>query len=1347
MDNIRQYIASGLCRRRFGRGACASEVRRRGFGRSAALFVATLALGLASLHPAAAESAIRGRFRALPAVGGWLTSVFKIVQTEDGFLWLGSSDGLVRYDGYGYRTYRHSDSDSTSLCHNMVNALYLDSASGLLYVGTDEGACVYDASRDCFERVKQCGKRHVKAFAMDGENLLVGTTTGLLKLLEDGSVQIFTAARSGLPSDHIASILNTGTDIWLGSYDHLYRMRDDGGFDIHRISDVFGGRNILILDIVQDPGRDGPAGGPGSGLEETLWIGTEAGMLNYDPRDGSQRTYLQNVPVKDFYFLGDNLWVGTDYGLYVMSADGTFSNYRHESGNSNSLPDNVIWCIYGDAAGNVWIGTDHGVTMTEGMMKSRFLDVGKMTGSTEGLDVGEIASDGEILWLGGRNGLIKYNLKTGAGRWYKSDSGPLDEQLSHNKVRALYDDGKNLWIASDGGLDCLSAATGKIRHFRLVEPTGRYSSNWMYAVREDRYGRLWAGTYDGGLYVIDKKKLLAGGSEAVCDRHFSSISSPAISSDVVRKIAIAQEYVAASEGNNIIDIIRLDDMSLSTVSLASGESVSSLLADGDSVWVGTDRGVYVLSGGGIRSVSDMDMKVASMMECGDEICAICSGSLFFLNALSGEWTRIPVGDMLQSGVCVGTTMFFGTTDGVVEFDRSAFTGNVPAPEVAITGLIFNNETVEVGREYFSDVVLPRSIGCMDKIVLPHRMNTFSVEFTSFDFGVDRGGYAYRLKGFASGWQETTPGEHRAVFTNVPRGKYVFEVAASLPEQAGYGKVTSLGIKVRPAWYASTVAYIFYFLVVAGLILWFFYYLRMKAQLRNEQAERERALKAADMKTEFLANVSHEFKSPLSIILNLVGKMAGSEPDALRASELQTVRNNAEKIHLLLNQVVEFNDNSSTSLFIPTATSLVELVRSVYDRYETAFREKNISSRFVSDEIDYVFSVDRAGMETVVQNLLSNALKFTPDGGSVLVSVTVGEETAHMVYADIRVENTGIGIREEELPLIFNRYYRAPSNQQDNPDGSGIGLALVKQIVEQHKGKVKATSEPGKTTAFTVRLSTLKADSFLLKPSEEEEVTLHNLSNVWQHERKPIILLVEDNVDVRDLITASLGKDYDFLVADEGQQGLDLIAKEKIDLVITDLTLPGMDGLTMSKSIRNSLNTSFLPIIILTGKVDMETQMRSLDYADAFIPKPFSIKFLNNRIIQLLIKHEQYLAKMRQVQILEPEVEDSGQSFDEKLLQEVMGIVSRHIEDPEFSASALCNESRYSNKQIYRKIKQLTGMSIVEFIRDTRLRKAASLLSQGKLTVTEVMYKVGFTTASYFAKCFKQKFGVTPSEYK
>ena len=691
-------------------------------------------------------------------------------------------------------------------------------------------------------------------------------------------------------------------------------------------------------------------------------------------------------------------------------------------------------------------------------------------------------------------------------------------------------------------------------------------------------------------------------------------------------------------------------------------------------------------------------------------------------------------------------MLLGSADGWFELDPD----NVHIPEaparVAVTAFILDNENVEVGREYDGNVILPDSRSMNSGITLRHDQNTFALEYSTFDFSGRTERFAYRMSGLDDSWQETS--DSRAVFINVPSGKYRFEVAVVPADGRKPAAALSVPVTIRTVWYATSFAYILYLMVFAGMCAWVIYYIRMRQQLRTEHEERVRALKTVEMKTEFLSNVSHEFKSPLSIILGFVGRMIASESDALRSRELDTVRQNAEKIHLLLDRMVRFNEDSTTStLFIPSATSLGEFVRTVYDRYAAAFAEKKISSRFEADEIGYIFMVDKVKMESALSNLLSNALKFTAPGGSVLMSVKTGEETDEMLYADITVEDTGCGIPQEELPLIFRRYYRASGSASLDPGGSGIGLSLVKEIVELHKGKLSVTSEPGKGTSFTVRLSTMKADSFILKRDPGEHYSLHNLSNVWQHERKPIILIVEDNSDIRDFIAASLGKDYMFLTAEDGRRALELLSTEKTDLVITDISMPGMDGLEMCREIRSSLRTAFLPIIVLTGKNDARTESLSYEYADAFIAKPFDLDYLNSRIIQLLIRHENWLSKTRQRKMLEPDTVEQGKSFDEEFLQNVVDIVSRHLEDPAFSASVLCSESRYGSKQIYRRIKQLTGLGIVEFIRDIRLRKAALYLSQGKFTVSEVMYRVGFTTASYFSKCFKEKYGVSPSEYK
>ena len=817
---------------------------------------------------------------------------------------------------------------------------------------------------------------------------------------------------------------------------------------------------------------------------------------------------------------------------------------------------------------------------------------------------------------------------------------------------------------------------------------------------------------------------------------------------MVSDLAVTEDFAAVLTGNSV-DMISLADGSVSYVPLPEGESAFTMESDGTSVWIGGSKGILRLGPDGkIVPVEGFDIPAVDIVTGSSGIIAVTGwGDLYAYDPESGDWSYWPVDG---SSFFCGTEspdgkIYLGTIDGYFGLDPDGISLRDKAKCPSVTALLLNGQMVEVGKEYHGHIILEKNISMTDHITLKNSQSSFAFEFSSFDYTSSGVRYAYRLAGLDDSWQITSG--NNAVFINVPAGTYRFEVCSVTTEGTpGAGKAV-MYVRVKPVWYATTTAFVIYALLLAGVALWTLYFIRMRHQLQIEHIEREEALNTVKMKTEFFENVSHEFKSPLSIILGFVGKMIYSEADAIRTRELQAVQKNAEKMHLLINQMLDFNKNGTDTLFIPAAVSLPELARAVFDSFVPAFARKNISARFVSDEISYIFMLDRVKMESVFQNLLSNAVKFTPEGGTILMSVTVGDQTSDMLYADIKVEDSGCGIREEELPFIFNQYYKAPSNQKFNENGSGIGMHLTRKIVEMHKGKITVTSTPGKGTCFTVRLSTMKADSFII-PSGTEimQLSLHSLSEVWQHDRKPVILLVEDNADVRDFITASLGKDYTFLLASEGRSALNLLETEKTDLVITDIAMPGMDGLTMSRMIRRSVKTAFLPIIILTGKDDLQTQLQSFEYADAFITKPFDMNYLNSMIIQLLIKHEHYWEKIKQQQMLAPQTEEV-ESPDGRLLREIVEIVNRNIGNPDLSVSVLSDESHYGGKQIYRKIKQLTGMSVVEFIRDIRLQKAASYLSQKKLTVSEVMYMVGFTTASYFAKCFKAKYGVSPSDYQ
>ena len=1258
--------------------------------------------------------------------------VFTVVSDGSGYVWAGTTHGLTRYDSHNSITYSYREDDPSSLCHNTVNALLR--VDGGMLVGTNRGLCLYDPVHDDFSRIEACGIRHIRSLLMYNDSLYVGSSSGLVLLTRDGDGFGSCRAEELIEEKHIACCCEAYGTLWFGTYNGIYRLTENGAEEV-KMPFFDRWHSNLVCDIA--------AADDGSG---TLLLGTEYGMVVFDPATGRTHMDLEGIPVRCFMRCSDgSLWTGTDKGIFVTDRDGGCSRIMHESGNVSSISDNVVSRIHEDDRGNIWVATDHGVCMTVQSDFYTFVRLKSITGSDEGLDIRTMCRDREgALWMGGKNGLIRVG-RDGT-TWFKADSGAASRRISHNKIRSLYADDEGVWIASDGGLDRYVYSTRRFMQFTVTEPSGRYNSSWMYGICEDGRGRLWLSTYEGGVFVVDKRRMLDGGGGRYCaDRHFSTECG--LPSNIASKITVNGDrcYVSTDEGMVSIHIVTGE---VRPVVLPKGVRAQALDSRDDKVYIGANTGLYILQDDSVREIPGPRLPIWTVAAADRVVWTVSDAvmSAYDVETASGTVHRKIGYHSLLSCLVDGDKIYAGTTDGYNIVSCKDFSLRKEPFETRITGLIINNHKMGVGESWGGDVLLDRNIDVAERLLLPHNRNSFTLEFSDFDYSLSQHRYAYRLKGLNDDWQITENGSNSATFINLPTGAYVFEVGAITADGRIQDNPAALRIDVEPQWYASTAACLLYVVVFVLLLAWVSASLRTRRQLAVEREERDKALKTAKMKSDFLANLAHEFKTPLSIIIGHVGKLIATEANDLHSSELVSMQRNAEKMHFLIDKMVTDNETDNGAMFIPSATSIVDLARKVYDEFVPAFGEKGINSRFYGDNIRYIFMVDRVKIESALSNLLSNALKFTPRGGSVLVGVTVGEETDDMIYADIVVEDTGVGIEKEEIPYLFNQYYRAPSNQERNVHGSGIGLYLVKSIAELHKGSVGVASVRGKGSRFTLRLSTMKADSFIMKDeSRSEDFSLHSLSKVWNHERKPIILLVEDNVDIRDFITASLGDDYTFICAENGKRGLELLAGNKIDLVITDIVMPVMDGLQMSRKIRRALATAFLPIIILTGKNDRTTELEAYEFADAFIPKPFSLKYLNNRIILLLIKHEQYLEKIRQEQLMTLEVEEV-RNPDEVFMQEITDIINAHIDDPEFSASALVEASRYSSKQIYRKIKQMNGMGVVEFIREVRLRKAALYLKQDKLTVTEVMYMVGFTTPSYFGKCFKARYGVTPSEY-
>ncbi len=1262
-------------------------------------------------------------------------TVFTVVSDRNGYIWAGTTHGLMRYDSHNSVTYTHRENDPSSLCHNTVNTLLCTGgSSGGVLVGTNRGLCLYRPEQDDFLRIEACDNRHVRALLMHDDSLWVGSSSGLAVITGCSGDWSSCRAEEVIEDRHIACCCEADGNLYFGTYNGIYERTSDGRVRAMEIPLFERRHSNLVCDII--PADDGSG---------ALLLGTEYGLVVFDPVTGQARTDLDDVPVRSFMRSSDgSLWAGTDKGIYIFGPDGRRSRILHESGNSSTISDNVVSHIHEDDRGNIWVATDHGVCMTMRSSFCTFVRLKSITHSDEGLDIRAMCRDRRgALWLGGKNGLIRVGRKT--TRWFKADDASAGLKISHNKIRSLYADGDGVWIASDGGLDFYDYDTGRFRRFNVTEPTGRYNSSWMYGICEDGRGQLWISTYEGGVFVVDKRRMLASGGQRYCaDLHFSTECG--LPSNITSKIAVNGDLCFVSTDEGMVSIHTATG-EVRPVVLPKGVRAQALDSCGDKVYIGTNTGLYVWQNDSVREIPSPRLPIWVVASDEDRVWTVSDAIISSYDIGTGGMVHRKIGNnALLSCLVDGDKVYAGTTDGYNVISAENFSSRKEALKTRITGLNINNHKIVAGESVGGDVLLERNIDVTERLVLPHNRNSFTLEFSDFDFSLSDHRYAYRLKGLNDDWQITENGSNSATFINIPTGNYTFEVGAVMADGRVQEEKASLDIRIRPHWYASPVAYMIYVLAAVLLSAGIFGALRTRRQLSVEREERNKALKSAKMKSDFLATLAHEFKTPISIILGHVGKLISTEADNIRSSELVSMQRNAEKLHLLIDKMVTENETDHGSLFIPSATSIVELARKVYEEFSPSFEEKGINSRFYGDNIRYIFMLDRVKIESALSNLLSNALKFTPRGGTVLMSVTVGEETDDMIYADITVEDTGVGIRKDEIPNLFNQYYRAPSNQERNVHGSGIGLYLVKTVAEMHKGSVSVASVPGKGSRFTLRLSTMKADSFIMRDENlNEDFSLHSLSKVWNHERKPIILLVEDNRDIRDFITASLGDDYTFVCATDGKQGLELLGVNKIDLVITDIVMPVMDGLQMSRRIRRSLATAFLPIIILTGKNDRATELDAYEFADAFIPKPFSLKYLNSRIILLLIKHEQYLEKIRQERMMTLQIEEV-RNPDEVFMQEITDIINAHIDDPDFSASSLVEASRYSSKQIYRKIKQLNGMGVVEFIREVRLRKAALYLKQGKLTVTEVMYMVGFTTPSYFGKCFKARYGVTPSEY-
>ncbi len=1261
-------------------------------------------------------------------------------------MWIGSSRGLYSYDGYSTQVHFEFDQRSNSRIYCGVKA-----DDSHLYLGSDAGLLIYNYRTDRYDTTEGTPLHpltDVRALALQGDQLWIGTLSGLYVWnLRTKTLKAFDRKQyPTLPHATIYSIIRSHDDrIYIGTYDGLclYLPQSDSFRNITLPANLQKS-NLFVNSLLEDTVR------------RCIWIGTEGNLLKYTPAD--EHIHLIDAfhdnSIKSLALdHSGRLLAGTDNGLYVYhESEGELQHLVHDSRNLQSLSNNIVWSIFADREQNIWIGTDNGVSLARNNSTYRYVPISQITGTGDGNQFYSIFKDSHgYYWFGGTNGLIRFQ-NTATDKysvlWYKMSDRQYP--LSHSRIRHIYEDkDRQLWIATDGSVNRYDYARRQFVHYSIIDSTGTYNANWAYHLMEDDYGKLWIATCLGGVFVADKQKLMQCTSgNYVAEYNFNTRNG--LSGMFINQLAPDKEgHVWALLYNNGIDKIDIHTRQITPFPVhahTDGRQPNFILCDREGyIWCGFRGGVMRITptDNSIRSIrfdAFNNNEVLSMMEAEGHIWISTSDGFWVVDKQTQEARRLNLTG--KHFTCMffdreQRTIYLGGVDGYAITTPDVLADKMIQRPILSTALYVNNQWLELPGQ---------NIRYTSDIELNYRQNNLSVEVSDLPYSMEeKSKFVYRLDGIDRYWNLLEANTNRISYNNLAYGNYRLSISKLDAHGQPSADVHTLSIRINPPWYYTFWAKSIYFLLIASLVAWTVNFFRVKNRLKNERTEKAKILEQSRQKIDFFTNLSHELKTPLSLIIAPVSKLLHEVKNPQEKKQLELVQRNAMQLNSLIHQVLDFNrvDSSTSAVLILSHTELVGFARNIFNMYEEAGREKGITYHFHTQVEKWYADIDLIKWESILNNLLSNATKYTSEGGSIDLSIDYREDSRML---EITVSDTGTGIPKQDLPYIFQRFFQS-SQTVGRKEGTGIGLYLVKTYTELHGGSIRVTSEENRGTTVVLSLPFVREEA----PSSEQEAAIIEVPEEVSTDTAPtdsrlLILVVDDNPEIRDFVVDILRTRYRCLTADNGKTGMELCFEQHPDLVIADVMMPGMDGMEMCRHIRKHIPTSTTPIIMLTAKSDKDTELESMHYnIDAFVPKPFEPDMLLSRVEQLIQSKQALEAKTRIETITTPTAIEAT-SLDEKFLAGITRLIEERISDSDLNVNALCELSGINNKQIYRKLKQLTGLTPVEYIKSIRMKKAAMLLNQGTFTVAEVMYMVGYSNHSYFSKCFQAEFGVTPKQW-
>ncbi|MBN1116514.1 MAG: response regulator [Bacteroidales bacterium] len=1341
-----------------------------------------------------------------------------ILSDHKGFLWFATIDGLIRFDGINLFLYEHSDLDSNSLLNNEVNALAED-AYGNLWIGTSKGLNLYNREMDNFSDVSrqaaqlmELSDTYISDISVDSNSMLwISTYGNNFYVLNSANHEI----RSYIPiknypgeflSKGITRIAIHNEKVWIGTRDGLFLFQpSDTSFKYFCSNPEVPyslSNNYILSMAINKQGE--------------LWIGTRGGGLNLlIEQDGkySFRRYLSdnksgslsnNVILSITEAHNGDMWFGTENGgLNRLSRkEERFEIYRVEEASDNSLNSNSIWSLYTDKEGRIWIGTvDKGINVIDekynkfDSFKKNPIKPGKSLPHNNVRSFSE-TENGKI-WIGtDGGGVCLFDPKTHefSQQIYNSEKYNC---LKNNAVQSvLYDENKYLWIALWGsGVDRLDIKNNKIEHFVLnTEETEASNVRVLY---KDSQNNLWAGSSGKGLFKFNEKQNAfetvrsSNSCDAITGKSF--VSCMLEDKNHTYWVGTLHGLFRIKYGKN--QILTCEEINPSADSNSySRHAYHVIFKDTkERIWAGTaDDGIYLISGDNniIQSIDKQDGLLSNtifgILEDDKGYLWITTNrgmTRFHPDSMSfRSFTRE---DGLNSNEfypnsCLRTSsgrFFIGGENGFNMFYPGEIIKNKTKPVVQLSDFKIGNVSAKINVK---GSPLKKHITETDEIILNHKQSSFTIEFVALNYTrPKKNQFKYKLEGLEENW--INAGNNRSAnYTNIGPGNYVFLIKGSNNDGVWSDEPLRLKITVRPPVWKTHWAYFFYLVLISsisilGLKIWQ-ERSRIKNQLLLEKMAKEQEHEMNERNIQYFTNISHEFRTPLSLIIGPLENLIQSATFSLK-DQLQVIQRNANRLMYLTNNLMNFRKFEEGGLKLNVQEGdILNCLKDISNYFTIRIRRRKLILSVDSNENSIIGWFDPEKMETILLNLLSNAIKFSHDGGLIKIDINAHDqssmiknfnytninELAASKYLELKITDSGTGISSEELPHIFDKFYQAKNSANNRQVGTGIGLSLTKGLVELHHGNIWVDSELGMGTSFTVFIpierssyadhevtgnSIDKIGKSIMSP--HNELTIEEATGTNSGEKtgeRPDILVVEDNDDLRLFLARELGNIYNVKQAEDGAYGIDMALNLVPDLIITDVLMPRLSGFELCKAIKSDIRTSHIPIILLTAKSAIHDQIEGFEQgADVYLTKPFSMELLHTQINHLIQSRRKLYAQFSHDVYLIPS-KLSENVMDQQFLQRIIDFVLQNIYDEKINVEGLATEMNLNRSNIYRKIKALTGDSVVEFIRTIRLKQAIKLMETRKFSLAEIAYQTGFTSPSYFTKMFKRKYGKTPSEY-